>query len=119
MRTRILVLAALAAALVPAGSTPAHAMSACQVKPLGTHSEFGQFVLVAGVYKGPADAAEVHLTCGIVRYGVTIDRVSDATVGPVATLADVHSVGRGPLSSCYEIKVVHVDGSVTYQDTCP
>lgn len=109
--------AAVFAALVPAG--PAAAMSACQVKSLGVHSEIGQIVAVAGVYKGPTDALDVQLTCGIVRFGVTVARVSDDVPGPVAALADVVGVPSGPISSCYEVKIVHVDGSVTYYDTCP
>lgn len=120
-KTRIAAIAATAAALaalVPAG--PAAAASSCQARSLGTHHHAGQFVAVAGAYKGPADAVEVHLTCGIVRDGVTIDRVSDSTTGPAAAVADVRTVpGSTPVTSCEEIKVIHLDGGVTYYDTCP
>jgi hypothetical protein len=120
-----LAVAAPARAAVDAaqsGSTAAKTgrlMAACQAKSLGTHSEFGQFVAVAGTYKGPADVVEVQLTCGIVRWGVTIDRVQDPLPGPVAALAAVRTVGRGTVSSCYEIKVIPAAGSPTYYDTCP
>lgn len=114
----VAVVAAALAALVP--SSPAAAMNACQARSLGTHHQIGQFVAVVGAYKGPADAVEVSLTCGLVRDGVTIDRVSDSTTGPAAALADVRIVpGSTPVTSCDEIKVVHLNGSVTYWDTCP
>jgi hypothetical protein len=125
--TKHLALAAATAATValfPGGATAAKAdrrlMSSCQAKSLGTHSEFGQLVAVAGAYKGPADAVEVDLTCGIVRYGVTVDRVQDPTVGPAAGLAAIRTVGGGSVTACYEIKVTHLaGGSPTYYDTCP
>lgn len=127
MRSKSLAVAAVAVAvatiaLLPGGATAAkrdRLMSACQAKSLGEHSEFGQFVAVAGAYKGPADALEVHLTCGIVQWGVTTDRVQDPLLGPAAALAAVRTVGRGAVSSCYEIKVIPVSGAPTYYDTCP
>lgn len=125
MRSKSLAVAAVTAAtiaLLPGGATAAKTdrlMAACQAKSLGTHSEFGQFVAVVGAYKGPADALEVHLTCGIVQRGVTVDRVQDPLVGPVAALAEVRTVWGGTVSACYEIKVIPVSGAPTYYDTCP
>ena len=120
-RTKTLLAAVIAVgALIPAGAGPAHAMAACQVKPLGTHSEFGQIVLVTGVYKGPATAVEVDLTCGVVYNGGTVARVDDQTAGPVAALADVVQVyWGGALTSCYEVTVTDLNGSVSRYDTCP
>src|SRR5688500_20276097 len=105
LKAKTLVAAAVAAtALVPLGAPSAHAMAACQVFSPGAHSEFGQIVLVTGVYKGPATALEIDLTCGVVYNGGTVARVSDKLVGPVAALADVRQVyQRGLLTSCYEI----------------
>ena len=112
--------AVAAAALVPFGAPQAQAMAACQVKPLGTHSEFGQLVAVFGFYNAPAGAIDVELTCGIVRQGVTAARVTDPLTGPVAALAAVRGVGGGSVSSCYEVVVTYADGSVVdYVDTCP
>lgn len=121
LKAKTLVAAAVAAtALVPLGAPPAHAMAACQVFSPGAHSEFGQIVLVTGVYKGPATAVEIDLTCGIVYQGGTIARVSDKTVGPAAALADVKQVfQRGLLTSCYEVTVTYLDGSTGSHDTCP
>lgn len=120
-RTKTLLAAVIAAgALIPAGAGPAQAMAACQVFSPGAHSEFGQIVLVTGVYKGPATAVEVDLTCGVVYNGGTVARVSDKTVGPAAALADVRQVyWRGLLTSCYEVTVTTLDGSVSHTDTCP
>lgn len=121
LRARTLIAAAVVAgALVPAGAPPAQAMATCQAKSLGTHSEYGQFVLVAGTYKGPTDAVDVVLTCGLVSNGVTIDRVTDPLVGPVAALASVETVyTRLSVLPCYEVTITHLDGSTTYYDTCP
>lgn len=120
MRSRIVAVATIAAAVLTAApATAGTRMSACRVKPLGTHSEFGQTALVAGAYNGPIGAAEVYLTCGVVHDGVTVDRVGDDTTGPVAALAEIRSVRGGSVTSCDEIKVVYLDGRVTYYDTCP
>lgn len=119
-RTRITVCAALAAAaLVPVGATPAHAMAACQAKSLGTHHHVGQFVAVFGAYS-PANAVDVQMTCGVVQNGVTVARVTDALPGPVAVVADVQVIpGRSSVTSCQEITVTRLDGTTTITDTCP
>ena len=119
-RSKALIAAALAAAaLVPVGATPAHAMAVCQARVLGAHSEWGQLVLIAGVYKGPADAVEIQLTCGVVRNGGTVARSSDRLTGPVAALADVQNVYGWGLTPCHEIKITHLNGTVSFNDTCP
>ena len=119
-RSKALLAAALAAAaLVPVGAAPAHAMAVCQAKVLGQHSEWGQLVLIAGVYKGPADAVEIQLTCGVVRNGGTVARSTDRLVGPVAAVADVQAVYGWGLTACHEIRITHLDGSVSFDDTCP
>ncbi|HYO60938.1 MAG TPA: hypothetical protein VEU29_03460 [Actinomycetota bacterium] len=118
----VVAVAAAALALLPAGASARRSdalMAACQAKPLGTHSELGQLVAVFGAYKGPADAAEEQLRSGIVRYGVTVDRVQDPLAGPVAALAAVRTVGGGSVSPCYQVKVVHLSGGVTYHGNCP
>lgn len=116
----LLAAALAAAALVPAGASPAHAMAACHVRSLGEHSEFGQLVVVAGAYKGPATAVDVDLTCGVVWNGGTVARVRERVDAPVAVVGDVVTVyQRGLLTGCHEIKVTYLDGSVSYSDTCP
>lgn len=106
--------------LVPMGATPANAMAACQVVSPGAHSEFGQMVLITGFYKGPATAIEVELTCGVVHNGGTIARSTDKLVGPVAALADVRQIFvRGLLTSCYEVTVTTLDGTVSHHGGCP
>lgn len=119
-RYKTLVAAVVAAAgLVPVGASPAHAMVACHVRVLGVHSEFGQFVAIAGAYKGPNTAVDVDLTCGVVRNGGTVARASEDVPGPVAALADVQTVYGSGLTSCHEIKIKYLDGTVSYNDTCP
>lgn len=125
MNSRTLALAAVAAAVLsatPAGAAPeqpAKRMSVCQVKAIGEHSEIGQIVVIAGYYKGPATAVDIKLTCGVVVNGGTVARVTDRLTGPVAALADVQGVRRGPVSSCYEILVTDLNGNTSYSDTCP
>lgn len=120
---RFLAVATAAASLGVAAPATAAAETAapgpCQAKPLGTHSELGQIVAVTGVYRGPADAVEVRLTCGVVVDGATVARVTDKLAGPVAALADVLTVGGGAPIPCYEIVVRHLGGAATYYDTCP
>ena len=119
-RSRSLIAAAIAAAaLVPVGASPAHAMAVCQAKVLGQHSEWGQLVLIAGVYKGPADAVDVDLTCGVVRNGGTVARAGEDLPGPVAAVADVQDVYGWGLTPCHEIKITHLNGTVSFNDTCP
>lgn len=118
---RFLAVATAAASLGVAAPATAEtaAPGPCQAKPLGTHSDLGQIVAVTGVYRGPADAVEVRLTCGVVVDGATVARVTDKLVGPVAALADVLTVGGGTPLPCYEIVVRHLGGATTYTDTCP
>lgn len=119
-RPKALVVAALAAAvLVPVGATAAQAAAVCQVKVLGAHSEGGQFVSITGTYRGPSDALEVKLTCGVVRDGVTVARATDKTTGPVAALADVQTVPGTGLIACHEVTIFHVNGSTSHFDACP
>jgi hypothetical protein len=119
-RCRAAAAAALAAAsLVPVGATPAHAAAVCQVKVLGAHSEGGQFVAITGTYRGPADAREVKLTCGVVRDGATVARATDKVAGPVAALAEVQTVYGTGLIACHEVTIFHLDGSISYFDACP
>lgn len=115
----VLTAVALVSAIVPGGGSIAEAASTCQVKSLGTHSELGQLVLISGTYRGPSDAVDVRLTCGIVRDGVTVVRVTDRTVGPVAALAEVTTVPSGLVTSCYEVRIAHLGGALTYHDACP
>lgn len=119
-KPKALVAASLAAAtLVPVGASSAHAAAVCQVKVLGAHSEGGQFVSITGTYRGPADAREVRLTCGVVRAGETVARATDKAAGPVAALAEVQTVYGTGLIACDEITIFHLDGSISYFDACP
>jgi hypothetical protein len=119
-KSRRATAAALAAAtLVPVGATPAHAAAVCQVKVLGAHSEGGQFVAITGTYRGPSDAREVKLTCGVVRDGGTVTRATDKVAGPVAALAEVQTVSGTGLIACHEITIFHLNGSISYFDGCP
>lgn len=121
-RSKTLALATIAAAavvLVPTGAGAADfTMASCQVKPLVRVLDYRETVLIFGVYKAPADAVDVRLTCGVTRNGVTYARVTDALVGPVAALAGSATVPIGS-SACHEITVTYLDGSTTYDDTCP
>lgn len=119
-RPKALVAAALTAAtLLPVGATSAHAAAVCQVKILGSHSEGGQFVAITGTYRGPSDAREVRLTCGVVRDGETVARATDKVPGPVAALAEVQTVSGTGLIACHEVTIFHLDGSISYFDACP
>lgn len=119
-RTKGFALAAAAAAtvaLIPGGATAA--MATCQVKPLFSVVEYGQTVLIYGVYNAPKGAVDVELTCGVTRLGATHARATDRMVGPAAVVASSVSVPNGSVSSCHEITVTYLDGSTTYSDTCP
>lgn len=113
------VLAAVAATAVPAAPATAAElkMGPCQVKPLFSVIEYQQTVAVYGQYTA-AGATDVRLTCGIVRYGSTAKRVSEAVPGPVAAIATTTTVGAGPVSACYEVLVTYVDHT-TFTSTCP
>lgn len=117
-RTKTFAVAAVAAATAGLVAPPAQAMAACQVKPLFNVIEFQQTVLITGVYHAPAGAIDVQLTCGVVRYGSTYARTTDAMAGPVAALATTAVVPAGNVSACYEITVTYLDRT-TYSDNCP
>ena len=121
-RSKTFVVAAIAAAtvtLVPTGAGAADfAMASCQVKPLFRVLDYRETVLIFGVYKAPADAVDVRLTCGVTHGGSTYARVTDPLVGPVATLAGQATVPIGS-SACHEMTVTYLDGRTTYSDTCP
>lgn len=113
------VLAAVGATAAPAAPATASEfkMGPCQVKPLFSVIEYQQTVAVYGQYTA-AGAIDVQLTCGIVRYGSTAKRVSEAVPGPVAAIATTTTVGAGPVSACYEVVVTYTDRT-EYLDTCP
>ncbi|HEX2195476.1 MAG TPA: hypothetical protein VHJ76_01010 [Actinomycetota bacterium] len=119
-RTKALVAAAtlVAAAMVPALAGRAAAASPCRAVPLGGPIQNSQPVLVAGAYT-TAGATDVILTCGVVRNGFTIARVTDEMTGPVAAVEDVVHVSPGSVTSCYELRVRYLDRPSTYSDTCP
>lgn len=109
------VAAACAAALIPVSS--ATAMSPCQGRSVVSTLEYRQTIAVAGVYTA-AGATDVRLTCGIVRNGITVGRVSETLPGPVAAVAGTVTTGYGSFSTCYELYVTYPDRSVSY-DYCP
>lgn len=121
---RVLAVAAAAAAIagavpVTAGASAEVAVGPCQARSLVQGvKEWYQEVLVTGEAH-VAGAIDVALTCGVVRYGETVDRVSEQRPGPVAVLADVVSVhASSSISSCYTLRVTYIDHS-TYKNTCP
>lgn len=115
---RLLVVSAMVAglaAILPAA--PATAMAPCQVKSIST-IQGGQTNAIAGAYT-TAGAADVSLTCGIVRNGVTVARFSEKIPGPIAAVAGTSNVG-GFFTVCHEIRVTYVDGRPAYvSDFCP
>ena len=115
---RFLVITAMAlalAAVLPV--SPASAMAPCQVRSIST-IQGGQTNAIAGAYT-TAGAANVSLTCGIVRNGVTVARFSEKVPGPVATVAGTANEG-GYFTVCHEIYVTYVDGRAPYvSDSCP
>lgn len=115
---RLLAVSAMAialAALLP--TSPASAMAPCQVRSIST-IQGGQTNAIAGAY-APAGAADVSLTCGIVRNGVTVARFSEKVPGPVAAVAGTADAG-GYFTVCHEIRVTYVDGRAPYvSDSCP
>ena len=119
LRTKRLLVASTAvvglAAILPAA--PATAMAPCQVRSIST-IQSGQTNVIAGAYT-TAGAADVSLTCGIVRNGVTVARVSEKIPGPVATVAGTANVG-GLFTVCHEIRATYADGRPPYvSDSCP
>lgn len=119
-KTKAYAVALGAATLLPITvAAPVAAMSPCQARPVPARTTgYSQVVVIAGAYTS-AGATDVSLTCGVVRNGVTYARQSAAVRGPVVALAGVANLSIGPVTSCYELRVVYSDGRVTYGDTCP
>jgi hypothetical protein len=115
---RLLVASTMVAGLVMAlPATPASAMAACQVRSAAT-LQSGQTNVIVGAYTS-AGAADITLTCGIVRYGETVQRFTEKTPGPVATVTGTSNAG-GFFTVCHEISVTYIDGRPPYvSDFCP
>lgn len=103
--------------LVP-GSTPAVAMAPCQGRTVVSAVEYSQIVAVTGQYAATG-ATDVQLTCGIVKNGRTIQRVSESNPGPVAVVAASMSVTPGTYSLCYEADVTYLDQAPASFGSCP
>lgn len=110
--------AAIGAVLPLTVARPATAAAPCRAIPLVGGTESNQTVLVAGTYS-TARAIDVQLTCGVVRNGVTVALRSERMPGPVALVASTVSVPTGPVTSCYELRVIYLDGPDTVSDNCP
>ena len=103
------------AAILPAA--PASAMAVCQVRSAAT-LQSGQTNVIVGAYT-TAGAADISLTCGIVRFGETVQRFTEKVPGPVAALEGTSSAG-GFFTVCHEIHVTYLDGRPpSSSDTCP
>jgi hypothetical protein len=115
---RLIAVSAMAvalAALLPAA--PASAMAVCQVRSIAT-LQSGQINVIAGAYT-TAGAADISLTCGIVRHGETVARFSEKAPGPVAAVTGRSEAG-GFFTVCHEIHVTYLDGRAPYSsDQCP
>jgi hypothetical protein len=98
--------------------TSATAMAPCQGRSLFSTLEYRQTVAVTGVYT-VAGATDVQLTCGLVRNGVTVARVSENAPGPVAVVAGAPSISNGSFSVCHEAYVTYLDKAPYTTDTCP
>ena len=117
------LVAAVAAAACLATAVPASAAgttvaaSPCRGDAALAWEEWHQTILVTGLY-APARAIDVQLTCGVVRYGETVGRVSEDVPGPIAVVHDSVRVHAGPVSFCHEAVVTYLDRT-DYVDTCP
>ena len=123
-RRSIALVAAVAAAAslgaaVPASAadTTVAAASICRGDVGLAYEEWHQTIIVTGAY-APARAIDVQLTCGVVRYGETVARVTETRPGPVAVVHGSARVVAGPVSFCYEAVVTYLDRT-EYLDTCP
>jgi hypothetical protein len=115
--TRLLVASALVAGAMLVPAAPANAMAVCQVRSAAT-LQSGQTNVIVGAYT-TAGAADISLTCGIVRFGETVQRFSEKVPGPVAAVEGTSSAG-GFFTVCHEIHVTYVDGRPPYSsDQCP
>ena len=115
-------LAAVAAAAVPAVPAAAFdagsvAVAPCRGDVAMRIEEWYQTVVLTGAHTA-AGAIDVQLTCGVVRYGETVARVTENLSGPVAVVQGSVRVLGGPISICHELRVTYLD-RVTYSDTCP
>ena len=111
------VAAASLATIVPAQASVA--VAPCQGRPTVSFLEWHQSILVTGQYWTTGNGAiEVRLTCGVVRQGVTVARVTDKTTGPAAALAEHVSVLAGAFNMCHDIDIVYLTHT-DYIRTCP
>lgn len=117
-RSRLLLVAALAAGNVAALAPSAGAVGLCQVRATGVGTGFTQTVVVTGQY-APAGAIDVVLTCGVVKNGFTVARFTDQLSGPVAAVAGTVNLSAGTYTACHESKTYYPDGSVSYYNGCP
>jgi hypothetical protein len=115
---RLILAVAAASAAVVIPSTPASAMAPCQAKVGFTAIEYRQTLAVTGVYTS-AGAIDVQLTCGIVRNGVTVARISESAPGPVAAVAGTANVSAGTFTVCHEIVATYLDKPPYVSDWCP
>ncbi|HEX2058794.1 MAG TPA: hypothetical protein VHI71_10560 [Actinomycetota bacterium] len=107
-----------ATAMVPAIGGSAAAASPCRAVLLGGPIQNSQPVLIAGAYT-TSGATDVILTCGAVRDGVTVARVTDRMTGPVAEVHQIAHVSPGSITSCFELLVYYRNSPPTNYDTCP
>ena len=120
-RSKRLFLAGLVAVgattVLPAAPVGAAAAAPCQSRDIAKFQEYSHTALVTGQY-AVAGAIDVRLTCGIVQNGVTVTRVTDKAVGPVAALAETVGIAGQWYSVCHEIVITRIEG-VSTLDTCP
>jgi len=118
--TAVSAIAVIAAPSQAAEAADSSALGPCVVRPTGIIiADWRESVVVAGTYQAASTGGiNVELTCGVVRNGVTIARVSETAPGPVAVVAGMEDVLVGTYTPCYEVRVTHIDHT-TYGDTCP
>ena len=121
--TSLAAVGAIAASFVPAA--PAQAGSAvalgpCVVRTTGIFiADYQETFAIVGTYQdADGGAYNVELTCGAVRNGATVTKVTETTAGPVAAVAATKNLLIGTYSPCWEIRADYIDHS-TYTDTCP
>jgi hypothetical protein len=122
-RTKLLVVAALAAASIPAVPAPAGAaLGPCRVVETGVGTTLRpgwEEVAIAGFYTAPAGAIGVELTCGVVADERVYASASDELPGPVAALAGTGSVPtNASIETCYTLRVAYLTHSYS-TNTCP
>ena len=111
------LVATCATAVLPVAPVEAAAVAPCQARDVVKLQEYSHTALVTGQYT-VAGAVDVRLTCGIVQNGVTVTRITDPAVGPVAALAQLQSISGQHYTVCYDVVVTYIDHN-SYSYNCP